>query len=132
VSFGDRRDQVLVVTFFDTSCLPCLADVPYLQALHARPGVSVVAVSVDPLGPRALRPFRDQFDLRYPIALADDAVLSGRSPFGRIPGIPATFLLARDRSVRATVLGQLDPETFEPLLDAVLALPTMAPSAEAR
>ncbi|MDF1565035.1 MAG: TlpA disulfide reductase family protein [Deltaproteobacteria bacterium] len=113
---GDGRDDVLVVTFFATWCMPCIAEVPYLRTLHHRPGVRVVGISVDEGGEKVLRPFRDHFEIDYPILLADEEMTLGRSPFGHIPGIPATFVLDRRREVHAAILGGIAPSTFDPIL----------------
>lgn len=115
---GEAREDLLVVTFFATWCMPCLAEIPYLRTLHRRPGVRVVAISVDEGGKRVLFPFKAHFEIDYPILLSDISMREGHSAFGVIPAIPATFLLTRRRRVHAAILGGIAPSTFDALLEA--------------
>lgn len=117
MALGSLAGQTVVVNFFATWCLPCVAEVPYLNRLDARPDVTVVAISMDEGGREVLGPFAEQFGVRYPILLADEEIMRGRSPFGPIPGIPATFLLDPRGHVVVAVMGLLDPKTFDRVVD---------------
>ena len=122
VSVSDYTGQVVVVNFFATWCMPCLAEMPYLDSLKQKvPGVQVVGIAMDQDAAKVLPLFRQQFHLGYPILLADDDVFQGRTVYGRIPAIPATFLLDQKGRLVLAVAGALDPPTFTPLLRKVVA-----------
>jgi thiol-disulfide isomerase/thioredoxin len=107
-SFSEKSGQVLLVTYFATWCFPCVAEVPDLIALQQTlgpKGFSVIGVGVDPLGSKVLLPFRDYYQIPYPILLADHDALAGQSPFGAIVGLPTSFILDRRGRLVRSVYG---------------------------
>ncbi|HEX8704981.1 MAG TPA: TlpA disulfide reductase family protein [Myxococcaceae bacterium] len=111
-SVGPRRlnpaeltGQVVLVSFFATWCFPCLAEIPTLEALqrdYGPRGFRVVAVGMDLEGARVLAPFAEHYGLNYPVLLADERIISGRSVFGPIRELPTTVILDREgRAVAA-------------------------------
>lgn len=113
-SLEDVRGQVVLLNIWATWCGPCRAEMPSLQRLHqqlAPEGLRVVAVSVDAAaGARDasgnlggdVAVFGRQFGLTF--ALWQDP--SG--DIGRIyrtTGIPESFLIGRDGTIRKKVIG---------------------------
>ncbi|RMG10794.1 MAG: TlpA family protein disulfide reductase [Deltaproteobacteria bacterium] len=121
---SELRGKVVVLNFFATWCLPCVAEVPLFNRLardYAADGLAVVGVSMDEAGPEAVALFVDRFEVAYPVWLADEKVLRGESEFGAIVGIPATFVLDREGRLVAAEVGLLHPRAFEAFLKRVLA-----------
>ncbi|NOK05546.1 MULTISPECIES: TlpA disulfide reductase family protein [Myxococcus] len=90
--------KVVLVSFFATWCFPCLAEMPTLEALqkdYGPRGLQVVAVGMDLEGEKVLAPFADHYALRYPVLVANQAMIEGHSAFGAIQGLPTTVLLDR-------------------------------------
>ncbi|QSQ15529.1 TlpA family protein disulfide reductase [Myxococcus landrumensis] len=99
--------KVVLVSFFATWCFPCLAEMPTLEALqrdHGPQGFQVVAVGMDLEGAKVLQPFANHYAPRYPVLVASEWVIAGRSAFGPIKGLPTTVLL--DRHGRAVAAWQ--------------------------
>ncbi|WP_141331997.1 TlpA disulfide reductase family protein [Myxococcus sp. AB025B] len=95
---GKLSGKVVLVSFFATWCFPCLAEMPTLEALqreYGAQGFQVVAVGMDLEGARVLQPFADHYASPYPVLLASERIIDGRSPFGPIKGLPTTVLLDR-------------------------------------
>jgi thiol-disulfide isomerase/thioredoxin len=96
---GELRGKVTLVTFFATWCMPCMLEVPVLNALEhelSPRGFEVVAIGMDLEGAKVLDPFVRGAQPSYRVLLADDAIRRGRSPFGEVRQIPTTFLLDRE------------------------------------
>lgn len=112
--------KVVLVTFMATWCVPCLMELPYFSALHAEyqsHGFTVVAVGMDLEGALVLRPFAEQYELQFPLVLADERIRRGETPFGPIRELPTTFLLARDGSVLAAFTGLASQKALSELVE---------------
>lgn len=105
VDLADLRGRPVLVNYFATWCVPCIDELPRLNDLvpenEQTPGdLWIVGVSLD-RGQRAdLEAFVKATRLRFAVALADEAALSGTTPFGPLPAVPASYLLdAEGRAV---------------------------------
>ena len=102
------RGRVVLVNFWATWCGPCRLEMPALQRLHeahADEGLVVLGLSID-ADPRAVPPFLEARGITYPIAMAGD---EERRAFGGLPGVPTTFILDRNATVRPRVFGYFAP-----------------------
>ena len=118
--------KVVLVQFLATWCFPCFATAPRLQELYDRyqqKGLAVVVVGMDLEGPQVLRPFADQLGLRYPVLVADDAVRSGQTAFGKVGLLPTTLIVGRDGKVLSLYAGVAEQGTLEPLIEDALRKP---------
>lgn len=85
--------KTLLVTFFATWCPPCMQEVPdliRLQEKYMGKGFSVVALSVDEGGPKAVKKLVEKRSINYPVLMADR---STARDFGGVVGIPTSFLI---------------------------------------
>jgi len=111
VHLADYRGQVVIVIYFTTWCAPCAELLPQLNGLvhgkSALKNVVTIGVSVD-LQPKKLLPaFIDSWGLKLPIALGDSAALHGRTPFGRLPAVPAVYIVDRAGHHVETLVGTI-------------------------
>lgn len=93
------RDRVVLVQFFATWCFPCIGAIPLLQKLeesYAAKGFIIVGVGMDLEGALVLEPFVDQYQLSFPVLIADQRMRQGQTPFGPITALPSAFLFGRD------------------------------------
>jgi len=118
--------KVVVVQFLATWCFPCIATAPRLQEIYdhdqAR-GLVAIAVGMYLEGPQVLRPFADQLGLRFPVLVADDALRSGQTAFGKVGLLPTTLIIGRDGRVVSVYAGVAESGTLEPLIDEALRKP---------
>jgi thiol-disulfide isomerase/thioredoxin len=104
---ADLNGRVVLVNFMATWCFPCVAELPTLEALqrdYGPQGLQVVAVGMDLEGAQVLGPFAEHYQLRYPVLVADEHIITGQSPFGPIIALPTSFIL--DRQGRAVAAWQ--------------------------
>ncbi|MBI4084125.1 MAG: TlpA family protein disulfide reductase [Candidatus Lambdaproteobacteria bacterium] len=101
---GDWRGKVVLLNFWATWCVPCVAELPRLQALQAAmAGRPFAVVAVDVLEPpgRVLG-FLAARGLALTVLLDQDGAAAGR--FG-VNGLPASFVVDRSGRVVGMALG---------------------------
>lgn len=122
VTLSDYRGEVVVVNFWATWCVPCVAEVPDLNDLYTEfrdQGLRVVGVSQD-AGPSAstdVTDFAEMFDVQYPMVL-DPGLRTGRA-FG-VTALPRTFIVDRDGSIYADRVGLLSHHDLLHLLEDLI------------
>ncbi len=101
-TLGDYAGRKLVINFWATWCIPCVAELPELDRLAAS-GTLVLAVSADRGGAATVRPFAAAHHLDHVTFLLDpgnEAV----NALG-VAGFPTTLLIAADGRLRGTMEG---------------------------
>ncbi|MGD1877855.1 MAG: TlpA disulfide reductase family protein [Kiloniellaceae bacterium] len=105
-SLADFRGQVVLVNFWATWCVPCVAEMPDLERLHtalADEGFAVLAISQDRGGSSVVAPFLARLDLqRLPVFLDPKGVMGRQFA---LKGLPTSFLIGRDGRVLAGLVG---------------------------
>jgi len=112
--------NVLLVTFFATWCSPCLQEIPILIELQnkfAEKGFSVVALSVDQGGPKAVSRLIDKADINYPVLMADSQTPQN---FGGVFGIPTSFLVNQNGNVIKSYPGYVTHHVLEKDIKSLL------------
>jgi len=87
-----------IIVFVTTSNLPAQAQVDFLVAManHDKGRNNFILVALEPRDNRELvEIYRKALSVPFPVAMADDATLSGRSAFGDLSGVPVTVMLDR-------------------------------------
>jgi peroxiredoxin len=118
-----ERGQVLLVTFLATWCFPCLGQLPILeraQREHASRGFRIVAVGMDLEGAEVLEPFAREYQLPFPLLVADDRIRRGETAFGLISSLPASFLFGRDGRLIAAFAGFAAAAELDQLIASAL------------
>ena len=118
VRLSDFRGKTVVLNFWATWCPPCIAEMPDLQALHAsRQGAGdLVVIAVDVQEPPAV--IGELVHLKgLTMPVLSDRTGAVAKHYG-LPGLPGTFFIDRDGTVRSKMLG---PITGKPLIDGVAA-----------
>ncbi len=100
-TLAEERGKVVVVDVWATWCPPCRKSLPGLAKLAVAGGndYSVIPISVDDDGFKAVTPFLQQHgELAALPGLVPDGA-GGIAPLGQVQGIPTTFLLDREGKV---------------------------------
>ena len=101
-TLADYAGRPLVVNFWATWCIPCVAELPELDELAAS-GVVVLAVSADRGGAATVRPFVAAHQIRH-VTLLLDPGNAAVNALG-VAGFPTTLLIGADGRLRGTLEG---------------------------
>jgi cytochrome c biogenesis protein CcmG/thiol:disulfide interchange protein DsbE len=118
LTLAQFKGQLVAVNFFASWCLPCRAEHPLLKEVAAEFGVPVVGIAWKDK-PEAARAFLEE--------LGDPYAATGDDPKGRtgidfgITGVPETFLIGADGTVRYRFAGPLSPEGLREQLAPAIA-----------
>jgi cytochrome c biogenesis protein CcmG, thiol:disulfide interchange protein DsbE len=119
----DERGSVVLVNVWATWCYPCRREMPGLQELHTElegRGLRVVGVSIDAAGASAeISAFLAEHGIDFPIV--HDPRQRVTHAF-RTLGVPETFLIGRDGTLRHHWIGRIDARSWAvrgPVYDAV-------------
>ncbi len=119
VRLSDFRGTPIVLNFFASWCVPCLAEMPLIQDAHLKAeeaGYMVLGVAVqDSRG--ALRGLSESMGLTFPM------VLDGDNSVGmayHVVGPPSTFFIDANGKIISVVAGQIEEDTLEQELAKLL------------
>lgn len=117
--------QVVVMNWWYSSCAPCRAEAPDLQALYEDfkdEGVQFVGVNVRDTAETALA-FDRKFGISFPsimdaqsgaVSLAFQGVVSPQA-------VPTTLVIDKEGKVSSRILGRIDPSILKTLIETVVA-----------
>ena len=124
LDLSELRGRVVVLFFFTTYSGPAQALAPFVSQVavrHAGDDLSVVGVALEPGELAIVEAWRDFVGVTFPVLLADEAMMTGDSPLGRIPAVPSFAFLDRQgalvgwdiRLLRETQLEQIVRDLLE-------------------
>jgi len=107
-SLNDYRGKVVLLNFWATWCAPCRKEMPSIQTLWDRykaRDLVVLAVSEDDGEREKITRFISKIKVNFPIMLDHDFKIADSY---MLPGLPTTYLIGRDGTIAATVVGTQD------------------------
>jgi peroxiredoxin len=113
VSLSDFKGEVVVLNFWATWCGPCKTEIPWFidfqKEWQAR-GFTVLGVSMDEDGWKAINPYVAEKKINYPVLLANEEVSQA---YGGIDALPTTFIIGRDGKVAFLHAGLIERAEYE-------------------
>jgi len=110
VSLAAQRGKVVLFNVWATWCHPCRDEIPELLVLYDKykgRGLELIGVSIDAGGSDdAIRAFMKDFGMSYQIWRDPDERVSAQF---LVVGVPATFLIDRDGTLRWRKTGPVQP-----------------------
>ena len=121
IRLAELRGSVVLVNFWATWCVPCLTEMPALQAVRedlGSRGFEVIGLSVDD-GPVSDFVARIREDgVRYPLAFAPSGA---QRAFGHSGVLPASIVVDREGQIAEYVEGALTEAEIRALVEPYLA-----------
>ena len=112
-SIQDYRGRWVVVNFWATWCPPCLEEIPDLVHFHDdhhEKDAVVLGINMEDIERSKLEAFVDDYLISYPVM---PLPAKARTPFGRILGLPTTFLIDPEGRPVARQDGPVSAEMIE-------------------
>jgi thiol-disulfide isomerase/thioredoxin len=129
VTLAQYKGKVVLVNFWATWCGPCKVEIPWMiefQQKYGPRGFTVLGVSMDEDGKKAVQPFLDKerFDvngqkvaMNYPIVFGSDAIAE---KFGGVMGLPTSMLYTRDGKKIRTIVGLVNHDEISKVIEGLL------------
>lgn len=111
--------KVVLVNFWAAWCTPCTAEIPQfvqMQEKYRQQGLQILGVSMDDADD-VLRKFYREHTMNYPVVAGD---LKIADAYGGVLGLPTTFVIGRDGSVRGKLVGATDFSKLEQEVEKLL------------
>lgn len=126
-SLPDFKGTPVLLNFWATWCVPCLKELPTLDALaKKRDDIKVVTISIDSATIKQLRGFLDKRGLALQHLGHDDSGKLYRELSAK--GLPLTYLINKDGMIVNRFIGATDwtAKKHEAVIDAVVKSPASA------
>ena len=120
ITLSEQRGKVIVINFWASWCPPCREEAAYLEAtwrVYQNQDVLFLGVDYVDTETEALA-YIDEFDITYPNG-PDIGTLVSQAY--RIRGVPETFYVAKDGTLRGVKVGPLVPPELEKQIEMMLA-----------
>ena|SRR5437879_455133 len=116
-----HKGKVILLDFWATWCAPCKIEIPGFIGLYNKyrsRGFVVIGVSMDD-STSGVKPFAQKLEMNYPVLIG-----TGRDDvdqaFGPLPGLPTSFIIARNGKICEQHTGFAPKEQFEREIKALL------------
>lgn len=119
VDLNAYKGKVVLLNFWATWCGPCQVELPRFaawQRQYGPGGLQVIAVSMDDDAP-PVRAVVRKLKLNFPVVMGDAKL---GTLYGKVLGLPVTYLIGRDGTIRARLEGQTDLPAMEKKIKALM------------
>ena len=124
ISTAELRGKVVLVNFWATSCVACVAEMPKIVETYEKyrdRGFETVAVAMSYDPPNYVLDYAEKNRLPFRVAL--DPMGSVAKSFGDVEATPTTFVIDKRGKIVARYLGEPDFAKLHALLESKLKEP---------
>lgn len=117
---SDYKGKWVIVNLWATWCPPCLVEIPDLimfHDAHKDKDAIVIGVNYEEIAISKVKAFAKDQMINFPIVRFEGKVDGINSPFGRVYGLPTTYMVAPDGQVVAERTGLINQEMMENFME---------------
>jgi peroxiredoxin len=108
IGLSGLKGKIVVLNFWSTTCPPCVAELPSLNALYhdlAKHGLVVLGIALD-ASDKPVRELAQRLRIEYPVLMdsSQEVYFDSYALFGQ----PVSILIDRTGRVREKIVGQVD------------------------
>lgn len=110
ISLAEQRGRVVLVDLWATWCVPCIAELPHLQAMADELGAEdflMLGVVLESGTVEEIRAFVEDKQISYPMVLGEE---DSKESFGPFYGYPTKYLIDREGMVVKRYFGIVGDE----------------------
>jgi len=128
-TFSEYRGKWVLVNYWGTYCPPCIEEIPDLVKFSEKHKNDAVVLGMDAGGTNVadLTEFAEENMMDYLIAPVQESTITA---FGVLMGIPTTYIVTPTGHVAARVVGIVDLDAVEQLMQQYAGGPTKVNEAE--
>ncbi|MEM7562034.1 MAG: TlpA disulfide reductase family protein [Pseudomonadota bacterium] len=112
-NLNQYQGKWVVVNYWATWCVPCLEELPHLQAFHddhADVDAIVIGINKEKIGAERLHEFLETYFISYPVFVSKPRE---KSSLGVVPGLPTSFLISPQGEMVKRRIGPVTREMLE-------------------
>ncbi len=120
IELQQLRGKPVLVTFWATSCIGCVREMPHLIALYnelSNDGLEIIGVAMPYDPPNQVVKMISEREVPYPIAI--DIEGKAMLAFGDVFATPTSFLIAPDGTIAKHTIGEMD---INELRDTIISM----------
>ncbi|WP_073061554.1 TlpA disulfide reductase family protein [Fodinibius roseus] len=117
---SQQKGKVVLLNIWATWCAPCHEETPEFVDLYSEyrdQGLEILGVSIDEQGRSVVDPFLEKYDVNYPVVIDDGTIMD---KYGPTMGIPTTYIIDKDGSLRYFAVGAVTTKELEPRIQELL------------
>lgn len=117
ITLHDLKGRPVMINFWATWCGPCRFEMPEIvKTAQSTPELAVLAVNVQEQLP-LVQSFAEDFAMELPVVRDEKGAIQN---LYQIRGMPTTYFLDKNGTVRAVWAGVLTPDRLAKLLDEIM------------
>ena len=109
IELQQLRGKPVIVTFWATSCVGCVREMPHLMALYdelSSDGLEIIGIAMPYDPPNQVVTMISEKEIPYPVAI--DIEGNAIAAFGDVLVTPTSFLIAPDGTIAKRTIGEMD------------------------
>ncbi|MBN2864746.1 MAG: TlpA family protein disulfide reductase [Thiotrichales bacterium] len=113
---SDYKGKWVILNLWATWCPPCLVEIPDLVLFHEAnkdKNAIVIGANYEDIDPAKVKAFAESQMINFPIVRFEGKPDGVTSPFGKLQGLPTTYMVAPDGTVVAARTGMVDQQMLE-------------------